>query len=737
VGIEPYEISGLERAVNDTAARTSGLWLSFLSFITYLAITVGTVTHRMLFLANDIKLPLLNAELPLEGFFLIAPVLLLIFHFYLLLQFVALDRRITTYNKAVQYTGLDLGNQVPLRRRLDPFVLVQLLAGAPDERTGIMALTSRLMIVITVVIAPLSVLVLTQLTFLPYHHEAVTWCHRLAILVDLAIVWIVWPLIFRKHRSSHARGRWRFAKWRHVVEWRLLSHWRYALVLACSAIMIAFSTLVATYPGETADANWLSQTLDQWVTFSIAGERKPLSIALFGGPVNVVLGKPRSLFSNVIVVVNDKFVDDDKLDKLERTIVLRGRDLRGAVLFNSDLRKADFTGANLVGAHFDRSRVANAKFECKTTGMKSPSDAKLVSLPWPDDGCTWLQRATFNLADLTGTAFTGAHLDDAQLTFGTLNEASFEDAHMPRAIFSFSSLQKSSLKNADLSGAIFGAPFGNSSLDGASFAGANLGGAVFQNLSLNGSIFDKAKLHATVLANVGLLGSSFEEADLALTLISFSDLRGASLKNAVMQGAQLANVLLQGGDLTGVQIKNSEIFGGYIWRATSDAKTSVTCSQLFGVKTDAITLENFSDANSNAVPVDDSQVEPALSKAIQFVDNDDQKTIIKSRFARLKQASASPDQDKAAELYWKNVSKKHCAPADRRAQLMELFKSIACETVYTAAAMTKRISSLLDRNSGIEVAKYMLDPQKCRGAVQIDDEARETLKTLATAANAK
>ena len=728
--IEPYDISGLERAVNDTAVRTSGLWLSFLSFVTYLAITVGTVTHRMLFLANDIKLPLLNAELPLEGFFLIAPALLLIFHFYLLLQFVALDRRIVAYNEALRRANLDSDNQVPLRRRLDSFVLVQLLAGPPDERKGVFALTSRLMIVITVVIAPVLVLVLTQLTFLPYHYEVVTWCHRLAILVDLAIVWIVWPLIFRHSGPSLTRDRWRLAD-RHY-----LSYWRYAIVVVCSVFIVAFSMLIATYPGEGTDGNWLARTLDRWVTFNIAGGRKPLSVALFRGPINMVTGKPRSLLSNVLVVANDKFVDDDKIDKVERTIVLRGRDLRGAVLVNSDLRKADFTGANLIEARFDFSRVANAKFECKTTGVRPPPGAASDSLGWADDGCTWLQRATFNFANLTGAAFTGAHLEDAQLSFGNLNEVSFEDAHIQRGILSGSSLQKSSLKMADLSGAVFGAPFGYSSLDGASFAGANLQGALFQNLSLNGSIFDGAKLHATVLANVDLLGSSFEAADLSLTLIMFSDLRGASLKNAVMPGVQLAQLLLHGGDLTGVQIKNADIFGAYIWRAMSDTETNVTCSQLVGVETGAVMPVNLNDANAKEVPVDDGQVDAALSKAVQFVDDDDQKSRIRTRFARLKQGSVSSDQDKAAELYWQKTRKGQCAFADQRAQLTELFKATACETAYTAAALTKRLSNLLGRNPAVLVAKYMLDPAKCPAAAQIDDLARDTLKNLAAATGA-
>ena len=55
-----------------------------------LAIAFGSVTHRDLFLETPIKLPLLNVDLPLVGFFAVAPTVLLIFHFYVFLQLAGL-----------------------------------------------------------------------------------------------------------------------------------------------------------------------------------------------------------------------------------------------------------------------------------------------------------------------------------------------------------------------------------------------------------------------------------------------------------------------------------------------------------------------------------------------------------------------------------------------------------------------------------------------------------------------
>jgi hypothetical protein len=51
------------------------------------------VTHRDLFLESPINLPLLNVDLPLVGFFMMAPAVLVILHFYVFLQLVGLANK--------------------------------------------------------------------------------------------------------------------------------------------------------------------------------------------------------------------------------------------------------------------------------------------------------------------------------------------------------------------------------------------------------------------------------------------------------------------------------------------------------------------------------------------------------------------------------------------------------------------------------------------------------------------
>src|SRR3954451_21898151 len=100
--IDPYDVEALEKSLNDSATRVSTIWVSFLIFSLYLLTAATTVTHRQLFLAEPVKLPVLNIDLPLWGFFFLAPILFVIFHTYVLIQIILLARTAAAYDDAVK-----------------------------------------------------------------------------------------------------------------------------------------------------------------------------------------------------------------------------------------------------------------------------------------------------------------------------------------------------------------------------------------------------------------------------------------------------------------------------------------------------------------------------------------------------------------------------------------------------------------------------------------------------------
>jgi uncharacterized protein YjbI with pentapeptide repeats len=423
-----------------------------------LAIAFGSVTHRDLFLIREtpIKLPLLNVDLPLVGFFVVAPAVLVILHFYVFLQLGGLASGAKDYNTLLAVDVPDASDRQYVRRRLDVFPILQFLAGPRDQRTGFSGLSLRLIVWITLVATPLLILLQAQVTFLPYHSGWIVWLQRVVVLIDLALIWYFW--VHFRSAGDPTNGVLRKA-------------WMYRGAAGTFCVVI-FSTYLATFPGE-----WMREHLP---------EPSSLQALLFEGDVDPVSGRPRSVFSNRLVLTNQSFVvDPEKHDKITVSPSFRGRDLRLAVLYLADLRKVDFTGAQLQGASL---------FEAQLQGAR-----------------------------LNGAQLQGATLNGAQLQGATLNEAQLQGA-----LFGYAQLQGATLNGAQLQGAwLYEAQLQGASLDGAQLEGAWLDEAQLQGASLN-----QAQLQGARLNGAQLQGASLDGAQL----------QGASLYEAQLQGAELAHV---------------------------------------------------------------------------------------------------------------------------------------------------------------------------------------------------
>jgi uncharacterized protein YjbI with pentapeptide repeats len=463
VAIDPKDLGELQKALNEAAGKASVLWTTFITFQLYLAIAFGSVTHRDLFLETPIKLPLLNVDLALVGFFVVAPLLLLIFHFYVFLQLLGLAMTAKDHSALLAIDVPDVSDRQYVRRRLDVFPILRFLAGPRDQRTGFFGFSLRLIVWITLVATPVLILLQAQVTFLPYHREWIVWLHRVAVLIDLALIWYFWIRL----RSDDEPIGWvpRKAKM--------------YLGGAGTLCVVIFSIYLATFPGEWMDEylpykfyvpttwrpHWSEE--DDWMS---------LYALLFKGAVDEVSGRPRSVFSNRLVLTNQSFiVDPEKLDKITVSHFFRGRDLRLVVLNFADLRKADFTGAQLQGASLEG-------------------------------------------AQLQGASLKGAQLQDARLSTAQLQGASLNEAQLQGASLALASLQGASLEGAQLQGALL--------------LSAQLQRAWLDEAQLQGAWLDRAQLQGARLEGAQLQGASLNEAQLQGASLNEAQLQGASLKGA-------------------------------------------------------------------------------------------------------------------------------------------------------------------------------------------------------------
>jgi len=230
--IDPLDVEALEKSLNDSATRVSAIWISYLAFGLYLLAATINVSHRQLFLADAMKLPVLGIDLPLFGFFLFAPLLFVIFHVYVLVQLLLLSRTALAYNDAVDSALTSAEDRTRIRQRLANTLFAQLLAGSPREREGLLGVILKVMALATLAVAPLLILLAFQIQFLPYHSTTITWAHRLFIIADWAAVLMFWPAIMNPQRE---------------IETRLLKRPASA---APTIILVLFVVLVPSFPGE-------------------------------------------------------------------------------------------------------------------------------------------------------------------------------------------------------------------------------------------------------------------------------------------------------------------------------------------------------------------------------------------------------------------------------------------------------------------------------------------------------
>jgi uncharacterized protein YjbI with pentapeptide repeats len=517
--VDPFDVEALESAVNDSATRVSAIWISFLIFSLYLLITATTVTQRQLLLAEPVKLPVLNIDLPLWGFFFLAPTLFVILHAYVLLQVVLLGRTAAAYNAAVARAELSPEENNSLRQRLANTLFAQIFAGAPREREGWLGRLLIAMAWITLAIAPILILLAFQFSFLAYHSHIATWTHRLLILVELVALFLIWPLVL----DAQADFQWPKVstdlKQLAALTWRLFgpkeqrrNEWQrlreQAAALAICLLFIIVSLSIATFPGEPHVNLFTLRPLtsvqcDRWV------HQK------FG---RIDLQFDRLNLPNVDLIDEGKLAEIEKHtserdlppSQGERTQNFRDRDLNCSDLSHADLRRVDLTNARLDGAFlFD----------------------------------TVFEGAILNFAQLQGAILAGAHLEGASLDFAQLQGANLWLAQLQGASLGDTQLQGASLNSAQLQGANFTRNIGfisvGAHLQGASLDAAQLQGAYFIDVQLQGASLVSANLQGAFFENAHLQGANFSNAILDHTVLSRVSIWRAA--NAACLNARVTN----------------------------------------------------------------------------------------------------------------------------------------------------------------------------------------------------
>ncbi|SDR31471.1 Uncharacterized protein YjbI, contains pentapeptide repeats [Rhizobiales bacterium GAS113] len=518
IAADADDLEAIKKPVDDAAAVGGGLWLSYLFVLFYLAVAAGAVTHADLFFENPVKLPFLNIELPLLAFFFLAPILFVIVHAYTLLHLVMLAEKAKRFHRAlndperkvIAETREDLQWQLPSN------IFIQFLAGPEDLREKGFGRALRAIAWITLVIAPVLLLLMMQIQFLPYHSRFVTWTLRVALGLDLVLIWWLWGRILSGREVDGGR---RLAAW----AWPPLG-------LALSVAVLLFSVTVVTFPGEWQEElpSWrILPAMDEWGNpatetdasdnprkafrdWVVNARRVSLHDWLFNAKPDPVTRR-RLPFSSTLVLTDLNVYEGLKIDDPEKVkgrdfvFSARGRDLKGAIFDLASLPKVDFEGAKLQGASLERAQLQGASFAYAELQGASLFGARL-------------QGASLDNTQLQGALLDSARLQGASLFLARLPGASLDDAQLQGAFLVSTQLQGASLFGARLQGA----SLDSARLQGASLFGAQLQGVSLADAQLQGASLSGADLHAADFSTAFLWRCDCDGPDVAAPKLSDS-----------------------------------------------------------------------------------------------------------------------------------------------------------------------------------------------------------------------
>ena len=443
------EVKGFLDEANTASDPARTAWLAFLALLTYVVVTLASVSHKDLLLNSPVRLPILNADIPLVGFFQYAPAMLLLIYLSLLVQHVILARKYRRFTDALAGYERNARTKHVARERVHSYVFSQILAG--PEANRITRLMTQLIVYVTFAVLPIVTLLYFQIKFLPFHEVGITYWHRFAVILGFAMLILLTPIM----QHAPPKRKWDIRLGPQAEAWEASGR-QIALVLLLLPIVVGFSWLIATVPDEWIDRR-LGFVAPVTAGIGAEGEAKllnPIVRRLVYDRIPEDGNKGwwrRWLLSYRVLIVEDTDLGAD-----DATIVLRERNFRYALLNRSDFHHADLTWADLRGAQLWKSLARGRLNDTQLQGASLKE--------------TELQGAQMSSAAMQGADLRGALLQGADLSYTKLQGADLRGAQLQGA-----DLRSAQLQGADLQGA---------QLQDADLQGAELGGAVLTSAEI-------------------------------------------------------------------------------------------------------------------------------------------------------------------------------------------------------------------------------------------------------------
>jgi uncharacterized protein YjbI with pentapeptide repeats len=628
------KFEGLE-IVEQISRNARTIMFSMLLACVYTWLTIATATDPLL-LTNSISspLPIIRTEIPIAGFFWVAPLILLSLYLYFHI-----------YLQRLWETLADLPAVFPDGSRLDKRAYPWLLNGLVTSHFNRLRISrpqfSRLQTGLSILLGWWTVpvtLIALWLRYLPRHDWLGTTLH-----VALSIAAISAGILFYRAATTTLRREIdRSLSWKqYMLEARGVKRSALVLVMGVAFLGLSFGAIQGI-PHNTDHAAGISAfDARLWVprlmealgngTFADFIEED-----ISSKPANWVEKKGEK--SNLGLIKRARLKNANLAYAQARSAFLVKADLRQANLLGADLRSADLRQADLQNANLNFANLSGAQLEGVILKGARLHAVYLEGYHFIRDN---LQGIDLSGADLRNIEFDGANLQAANFEGAHLHNVRFGDANLTNANFSGARLDVVTLSGANFKGMqlfdiqgltrndlwktanwIF-ANFDNRTLEAfglpedlqarvkkKNLSGMNLQGVYFLDLSLKKFDFRETNLHEARFSRVDLRevdfsrsnlqkakmrgdlsGVNFSGADLRQASIRYSDLSQANLQKASLNGATLIEVDLRHAnlaqaDLSGitfgnwVKIDGANLKGARLGSSRLMNARGLTCKQI-------------------------------------------------------------------------------------------------------------------------------------------------------------
>jgi len=184
MAVDEEKFDGIKNALDESSSVNRRSLVSFLLFEVYMLVIVGSTSDMQLLIDSKIRLPLANFEIPLFGFYIIAPIFMIAIHFNLLFNLLQQSQKLFSWSEKAGSPEQCIS--------LQPFLFNFLIRYRPGQINYYML---RTILNTLIYFFPLSVFLLTQLTFSKYHSFLMTFWHFVLLQFDVLLLLIYWPRI--------------------------------------------------------------------------------------------------------------------------------------------------------------------------------------------------------------------------------------------------------------------------------------------------------------------------------------------------------------------------------------------------------------------------------------------------------------------------------------------------------------------------------------------------------------